>query len=292
VRHNGYLTKRFKLVGASAPWSRQFCTVHGNILRCFAGKRQFTDHEDPVETNIIRAVRSWQEEFSKPYNRGLLIDCEGGDTIIARTDTSGEQEEWTEALGTVTDLLGNNSGGAGGGGGHFGSGDSVDDMDDGDEEETGLGGRRIQTTYLAQKDELLSSSEATGACTVVFQVAKTTLRRVDDADFGRFNNGDVYLVMHAVHGTPGADSGGANGNTTGNLNTVTRTLFYWVGSKASMDKGTVACIKAVELRRALPGPCSIRREDEAQESPEFLVLFDEVTVKEEESGPRVLSKVR
>lgn len=117
-------------------------------------------------------MRSWQEEFSKPYNRGLLIDCEGGDTIIARTDTSAEQEEWTEALGTVTDLLGTNSGGGGGGGGPFGSGDSVDDMDDGDEEENGLGGRRIQTTYNAQKDELLSSSEATGACTVVFQVGR------------------------------------------------------------------------------------------------------------------------
>ena len=22
--------------------------MHGNILRCFSGKRQFTDHEDPV----------------------------------------------------------------------------------------------------------------------------------------------------------------------------------------------------------------------------------------------------
>lgn len=59
-----------------------------------------------------------------------------------------------------------------------------------------------------------------------------------------------------------------------------------------MDKGTVACIKAVELRRALAGACTIRREDEGQESPEFLVLFDEVTVADEESGARVLSKVR
>ncbi|CAN0361563.1 unnamed protein product, partial [Hapterophycus canaliculatus] len=98
---------------------------------------------------------------------------------------------------------------------------------------------------------------------------------------GRFNNGDVYLVMHAVH-----DISGEAGAATGG---ITRTLFYWVGSKASMDKGTVACIKAVELRRALPGPCSIRREDEGQESPEFLVLFDEVTVAEDESGARVLS---
>lgn len=112
---------------------------------------------------------------------------------------------------------------------------------------------------------------------------------MEDAEaVGRFNNGDVYLVMHASMATETSspvDKGGATGG-------VRRTLFYWVGSKASMDKGTVACIKAVELRRALPGPCSIRREDEGQESPEFLVLFDEVTVAEEESGARVLSKVR
>ncbi|CAM9593516.1 unnamed protein product, partial [Ectocarpus sp. 13 AM-2016] len=277
VRHNGYLTKRFKLVGAAtSSWSRQFCTVHGNILRCFAGKRQYADHEDPVETNIIRAVRPWEAEFSKPYNRGLLIDCEGGETIIARTDTAAEQEEWTEALMTVTDLLGS-SPGEGGGAGGVGY-DSDDDDDDGN------GGGGMQTTYLAQKDELLSPSEATGPCVVVFQVTKTTLRRVDEVDMGHFNNGDVYLVMHAIHEISGDVGGAATG--------ITRTLFYWVGSKASMDKGTVACIKAVELRRALPGPCSIRREDEGQESPEFLVMFDEVTVAEEESGARVLSKVK
>lgn len=109
---------------------------------------------------------------------------------------------------------------------------------------------------------------------------------MDEVDVGRFNNGDVYLVMHAFHDISG--DGGAGAATGG----ITRTLFYWVGSKASMDKGTVACIKAVELRRALPGPCSIRREDEGMESPEFLVMFDEVTVAEDESGARVLSKVR
>lgn len=107
-------------------------------------------------------MRPWEAEFSKPYNRGLLIDCEGGDTIIARTDTSAEQEEWAEALGTVTDLLGNNAGGGGAGGGA--GFDSDEDDGDGD----GLGG--MQTTYIAQKDELLSPAEATGACVVVFQV--------------------------------------------------------------------------------------------------------------------------
>lgn len=133
------------------------------------------------------------------------------------------------------------------------------------------------------------------------QVAKTSLRRVDDANVGRFNNGDVYLVMHAMHDDSamshlprdgGSRGGGMGAGAIEASGSIMRTLFYWVGSKASMDKGSVACIKAVELRRALPGPCSIRREDEGQESPEFLVLFDEVTVADEESGARVLTKVR
>lgn len=114
------------------------------------------------ETNIIRGVRSWQAEFTKPYNRGLLIDCEGGDTIIARTDTSAEQEEWTEALGTVSALLGNSTGVG------FGGGESDEESEDGDDE-----GGMIQTTYLKQKDALLSAEEATGACTVVFQVGRS-----------------------------------------------------------------------------------------------------------------------
>lgn len=140
-------------------------------------------------------------------------------------------------------------------------------------------------------------------CLCLHQVAKTSLKRVGDADVGRFNNGDVYLVMYAVEditnthvtgdgATSSRGGGGTEVNSGGTSGGITRTLFYWVGSKASMDKGSVACIKAVELRRALPGPCSIRREDEGQESPEFLVLFDEVTVAHEESGARVLSKVR
>ncbi len=105
-------------------------------------------------------MRPWESEFSKPYNRGLLIDCEGGDTIIARTDTAAEQEEWAEALGTVTDLLGNSGGGGGVGEGGY---DSDEDLD-------GEGGGGGMQTYLAQKDELLSHAEATGACIVVFQV--------------------------------------------------------------------------------------------------------------------------
>lgn len=121
---------------------------------------------------------------------------------------------------------------------------------------------------------------------------KTTLQRIDEESTGRFNNGDVYLVMHANYDLATSGAGGASdGSAPPTSSALTRTLFYWVGSKASMDKGTVACIKAVELRRALSGPCSIQREDEGRESPEFLVLFDEVVVAEEESGARVLSKV-
>ncbi|CAM9287650.1 unnamed protein product, partial [Phaeothamnion confervicola] len=88
---------------------------------------------------------------------------------------------------------------------------------------------------------------------------------------GTFTNGDAYVIMHASATVPPAAAAGA----------VTRMLYYWVGGKATMDKATVACIKAVELRRALGGSCTISREDEAQESPDFLWLFGgEVRVME------------
>lgn len=125
-------------------------------------------HVCPQETNIIRRVRPWEAEFTKPYNRGLLIDCEGGETIIARTNTSAEQEEWMEALRTVTELLGN-SAVAGFGGEDSDNGEDNDEFDG--------EGRRMQTTYLKQKEALLSVAEATGPCTVVFQVRSWRSRR-------------------------------------------------------------------------------------------------------------------
>lgn len=144
-------------------WNFDECLQWVRHLRCDVICTRFkTQPHLSQETNIIRAVRPWEAEFSKPYNRGLLIDCEGGETIIARTDTAAEQEEWTEALMTVTDLLGNTPGEGGGAGGVG--------YDSDDDDEDGHGGGGMQTTYLAQKDELLSPSEATGACVVVFQV--------------------------------------------------------------------------------------------------------------------------
>ncbi|CAN0230074.1 unnamed protein product, partial [Discosporangium mesarthrocarpum] len=107
VRHNGYLTKRFKRSGTNASWSRQFCTLHGNILRCYASKLHYEDSEDPVEAMVVRGLRAWQEEYGRAYDRGLLVECEGGDTIIARTDSPAHQEEWSEALYTVMELLSN-----------------------------------------------------------------------------------------------------------------------------------------------------------------------------------------
>lgn len=128
-------------------------------------------------------MRPWEAEFNFSSNRGLLIDCEGGDTIIARTDTSAEQEEWMEALGTVTNLLGGGAGVGDGSGGVFrvragGGLDSDDELDDDDDDDSVIGGGsgsgRIQTTYLAQKAALLTHEEATGPCTVVFQVGLHT----------------------------------------------------------------------------------------------------------------------
>jgi hypothetical protein len=53
----------------------------------------------------------------------------------------------------------------------------------------------------------------------------------------------------------------------GSRSALQRTIYYWVGSKAAADKASVACIKAVELKRAISGgKCATIRQDEGQVS--------------------------
>ncbi|CAM9119257.1 unnamed protein product [Chrysoparadoxa australica] len=131
-------------------------------------------------------------------------------------------------------------------------------------------------------NKLFKRQEKLDEALVQFQVDKTELARMDSSSLGVFNNGDTYLVMSSrwVDG----DLGGGT--------KLERAIYYWVGSKASMDKAMVASIKAVELRRGFGGRCSTLREEEGSESPEFLWLFGgEVRVKDAQGSAPALQKV-
>ncbi len=96
---------------------------------------------------------------------------------------------------------------------------------------------------------------------------KTELKRLPDEVVGSgalFDTGNAYIVIHSIKSLSGIKGvGGA----------IERTIYYWIGAKSSMDKATVASMKAVELKRSLGGVCTISREEEGQESGEFLHLF-------------------
>ncbi len=102
----------------------------------------------------------------------------------------------------------------------------------------------------------------------MFLVEKTELKRLPNdvvSSGALFDTGNAYIIIHSIKptltGTNGV--GGA----------IERTIFYWIGAKSSTDKATVASMKAVELKRGLGGVCTISREEEGQESGEFLYLL-------------------
>ncbi len=101
----------------------------------------------------------------------------------------------------------------------------------------------------------------------MFLVEKTELKRLPDDGVGSgalFDTGNAYIVIHSTKPLSGINGvGGA----------IERTMYCWIGAKSSMDKATVASMKAVELKKGLGGVCTISREEEGQESGGFLYLF-------------------
>lgn len=84
-------------------------------------------------------------------------------------------------------------------------------------------------------------------------------KRVDDEVLhGHLFNGDCYIFLE----------------TKLNQNYVLDwAIYYWIGSKASMDKQTCAAIHAVNLRNLLGAEGRTKREEEGNETHEFLALF-------------------
>lgn len=81
---------------------------------------------------------------------------------------------------------------------------------------------------------------------------------LDDSLVGKFYEGDCYIVLKTFV------------EETQNLNWH---IYYWIGSETTLDKKACAAIHAVNLRNFLGAHCRTGREEQADESPEFLLLF-------------------
>lgn len=94
----------------------------------------------------------------------------------------------------------------------------------------------------------------------MWEVDQFNPKRVDDEVLqGNLFNGDCYIVLLTK----------MNDNFM-----LDWTIFYWIGSRCTMDKQTCAAIHAVNLRNFLGAECRTKREEENEESLEFLGLFE------------------
>ncbi|XP_075239322.1 protein flightless-1 homolog [Convolutriloba macropyga] len=80
---------------------------------------------------------------------------------------------------------------------------------------------------------------------------------LDEEENGRFHQKDCYIVLKN-------SSNGAE---------ITNTIYFWIGKDAEQDKQTCVAIHAVNLRNCIKATCRTVREDQDEESEEFLSVF-------------------
>jgi len=94
----------------------------------------------------------------------------------------------------------------------------------------------------------------------VWEIENFLPNPLDEYAFGKFFNGDCYIVLNTtVH------------EEHGNLNWA---IYFWIGETATLDKKACAAMHAVNLRNFLGARCRTIREEQGDESDDFLALFD------------------
>lgn len=81
---------------------------------------------------------------------------------------------------------------------------------------------------------------------------------------GEFYDGDSYIVLHTYK--VGQDKLGHD-------------IFFWLGSKTTLDEAGTAAYKTVELDEFLHGAATQHRETQQQPSDEFLALFRHYSIR-------------
>lgn len=92
----------------------------------------------------------------------------------------------------------------------------------------------------------------------VWEIENFLPNKVDEAVHGKFYEGDCYIVLKTNYDDSGFDY----------------QIYFWIGSNATLDKRACAAIHAVNLRNYLGARCRTIREEQGDESDEFLALFE------------------
>ncbi|XP_012274985.1 protein flightless-1 isoform X2 [Orussus abietinus] len=93
----------------------------------------------------------------------------------------------------------------------------------------------------------------------IWEIENFLPNRIEEVAHGKFYEGDCYIVLKT-----GVDDGGS----------LIWAIYFWIGEKATLDKRACAAIHSVNLRNYLGAQCRTIREEQGDESDEFLMLFD------------------
>lgn len=93
----------------------------------------------------------------------------------------------------------------------------------------------------------------------VWEIENFVPNQIDECINGNFYEGDCYIVLRTF---------------MDDSNALDWQIFFWIGSKATLDKCACSAIHAVNLRNFLNATARTIREEQGDESGEFLELFD------------------
>lgn len=131
-----------------------------------------------------------------------------------------------------------------------------------------LRGSEIEKNVLKAASEKEPAWEGMGksAGTFVWRIEKFKVVPWPKNVYGRFFDGDSYIVLNTQETAPGK---------------YVNTIHFWIGQYSSQDEYGTAAYKTVELSNFLDGNAAQHRQCQGAESPSFLNLFPEgVTVLE------------
>ncbi len=94
---------------------------------------------------------------------------------------------------------------------------------------------------------------------VCYEIDKFLPHLVDGSRIGKFHEGDCYVVLKTY---------------IDQSNSLNWQIYFWIGAYATLDKQACAAMHAVNLRNLLGATCRTIREEQNDESDEFMDLFD------------------
>ncbi|CAL4062789.1 unnamed protein product [Meganyctiphanes norvegica] len=94
----------------------------------------------------------------------------------------------------------------------------------------------------------------------IWEIENFLPNQIDEGAYGHFYEGDCYIILETI-----IDEEKDN---------LEWKIYFWIGEKASLDKKACSAIHAVNLRNFLSAQGRTHREEQGDESEEFLELFD------------------